>query len=209
MELQTAQTLALRLMKEFGLMDGPRALHYGMHRPWSFQFDNRKKRFGSCSESRRTISLSAPLTRLNDDATVEDCIRHEIAHALAGHKAGHGLLWKSYCRTTGADPSRCYEIAKVNRPEGDWQAACPGCKTMHYMFRKPKRNGTTACVSCCRKYAGGKFSNRFLLVYYHKSTGMAKSIASYQPKNNTPAPADRTAEIEAMKKRILELGGML
>ena len=55
---------------------------------WSFAFNRRKRAFGLCDYTRRTIFLSADLTELNDEAEVSDTLLHEIAHALAGHKAG-------------------------------------------------------------------------------------------------------------------------
>ena len=33
-----------------------------------------------------------------------DTVLHEIAHAIAGHEAGHGLLWKATARRIGATP---------------------------------------------------------------------------------------------------------
>jgi len=67
-----ARILAVTLMQQHGLVG------------WTFKFDHARRRFGCCNFTRRTISLSRPLTFLNDDAEVRDTILHEIAHALAG-----------------------------------------------------------------------------------------------------------------------------
>ena len=61
---------------------------------WVFRFDRAIRRFGCCNWTTRTISLSAVLTRSNTDEQIRDTILHEIAHALAGPRAGHGKLWK-------------------------------------------------------------------------------------------------------------------
>jgi hypothetical protein len=52
--------------------------------------DSAVRRFGTCRYSRKLITLSRQLIELNDQARVLDTILHEIAHALAGPKTGHG-----------------------------------------------------------------------------------------------------------------------
>ena len=70
MELADAESLALELMRQHGLL--PR---------WKFKFDRAIRRFGCCNEGKRLISLSARLTELNSEYEVRDTILHEIAHA--------------------------------------------------------------------------------------------------------------------------------
>ncbi len=120
MNAREAETLARELMAEFGLTaDG-----------WSFRFDRAVRRFGSCQRNAsgtvRRITLSAALTRANDRATVERTLRHEIAHALAPMRAGHGPQWRAACAITGAPPERCYG-AEVNAPAGTWTFTCAAC----------------------------------------------------------------------------------
>ena len=41
---------------------------------------------------------------------IRDTVLHEIAHAIAGHEAGHGPLWKATARRIGATPrAKTYE----------------------------------------------------------------------------------------------------
>ena len=54
----------------------------------------------------RKLRLSAPLMAINNDDVVLDTIAHEVAHGLAGPRAGHGPRWVAACRVTGAEPSR-------------------------------------------------------------------------------------------------------
>jgi hypothetical protein len=78
MNLQEAATASRQLMDRHGLTS------------WHFEFDNAKGRFGSCNYRTRTISVSRHLTELNTWDHVANTVLHEIAHALAGKRAGHG-----------------------------------------------------------------------------------------------------------------------
>lgn len=96
MTLRDAQDLAVQLMRENGLQG------------WGFGFNKRFNSAGVCRFDRRTgsgrIELSEAWTRNHPRAKVEDTIKHEIAHALAGHEAGHGPRWQSQARSLGAEP---------------------------------------------------------------------------------------------------------
>jgi len=114
MEIREAKQLAQDLMDEFVLYD------------WTFCWDRSVRRFGQCRRNAKQIGVSKPLTVLNDRATVEDVIRHEIAHALPGGQ-GHGPSWKRNCAITGARPERCYESSAVITPEAAWRVECVPC----------------------------------------------------------------------------------
>src|SRR3954462_9172169 len=58
MNLYLARNLAKSLMQVHGLAG------------WMFQFDHARRRFGTCSPSRKRITLSRPLTLLNNEAEV-------------------------------------------------------------------------------------------------------------------------------------------
>lgn len=136
---------------------------------WTFKFDNAKRRFGRCSSSKKEISLSRYLTALNDEAQVRDTILHEVAHALAGHAAGHGPAWKRWCLTVGANPSRCYDTAEVEAVAARYEATCETCGKVWRRHRAPKHVG--ACTACCRALGNGKFDKRFALAYRDTTTG--------------------------------------
>lgn len=82
--------------------------------------------YGVCYCSRRLIEISGPLSRLNPREQTLDTILHEVAHAIAGHAAGHGPKWKAACELTGARPERCYS-ADVVRPRAALEVFCTGC----------------------------------------------------------------------------------
>jgi predicted SprT family Zn-dependent metalloprotease len=125
---------------------------------WRFDFDRARKRFGCCYHVKQLITLSEPLTLLNDEDQVRDVILHEIAHARAGHRAGHGPLWRVHARAMGARPERCYRPTVVT-PAAPYVAPCQGCKHPFKMFRRPKRERS------CSRCSGGRFNRAFLLVY--------------------------------------------
>ncbi len=136
MNLYAARNLAVDLMKQHGLRD------------WSFRFDHARRRFGSCRPSSRAITLSRPLTFLNDDAQVRDTILHEIAHALAPDD-GHGELWKRMCRRIGADPKRCYSDELVISPPrrtAPYEIGCATCNWWHDRHRHTRRK--LVCRAC-------------------------------------------------------------
>lgn len=135
MDIHEARDLALATLARHDLSD------------WSVAFDRATKRFGLCRHRTKTISLSAPLVKLNDIDAVTDTIRHEVAHALAGHAAGHGPQWRAMCAVTGARPERCISAANVVMPPANYYLACPteGCET-----RVPRQRKTASRYGCRR-----------------------------------------------------------
>ena len=149
MNLAAARHLALSLLAEHGLRD------------WTFAFNRRKRAFGLCDCSRRTIYLSSILTELNGEAEVKDTLLHEVAHALAGPEAGHGPAWQEVARSLGAKPKRCYSAEEVRQPPGRYLLVCASCNDSTPRYRKPSK--VYACRKCCERYNGGRFSERYRL----------------------------------------------
>ena len=86
---------------------------------------------------------------------VEDVILHEIAHLIAGLKAGHNEAWKAACRMVGARPERLYEgtpelAAKVSK----YEMACTKCENKNYFNRRLKHHHSNYRCGIC----GGEFS---------------------------------------------------
>jgi predicted SprT family Zn-dependent metalloprotease len=115
MQLNDASLMAREIMNDHGLDN------------WNFGFDNARRRFGRCNHTHRLIGLSAPLVSINSKDEVRDVILHEVAHALAGHSAGHGPRWQEMCRRIGAKPERCYNPDEVNTLTAKWTGTCPVC----------------------------------------------------------------------------------
>lgn len=88
---------ARRLMDQHGLPN------------WLLGFNHSFKQLGLCNYEKKEILLSAMQAIRRTPAETTDVILHEIAHALAGWKAGHGPKWKKIATRIGAKPNACAE----------------------------------------------------------------------------------------------------
>lgn len=147
MKLVEAEHLAISLMQ-----------HHGLY-TWRFEYDNAKKRFGCCHYSRKLISLSQHLVRINDVEQVRDTILHEIAHALVGPQHGHGPVWRKKALEIGCNGERCFTSKDTNIVMGKYVASCPKCGHIHTKHRRPKRE--SSCGVCFPKV----FDRERILVY--------------------------------------------
>jgi predicted SprT family Zn-dependent metalloprotease len=132
MLLQDAETLARSLLDAHGLNHVP--LHW--HR--------KTREFGTCKFTRATIfdnwhvsaiEISRALVSVNSPEQCRDTILHEIAHALVGPKAGHGLTWQCKARELGCSPSPYCNHGVAMIP-GKYTASCP-CGTAHEFYKLP------------------------------------------------------------------------
>ena len=122
---------------------------------YTFKFDHAKRRAGCCNYTDKTISLSKVIVLHNIDRmdSIEDTIRHEIAHALShglfGKRgANHGNYWKMVARTIGASPTRCYNDKKFAPVDSKYTLRCNNCGTTSSRHKMVKKS--FACASCCR-----------------------------------------------------------
>ena len=153
MTFYQAEQLANDLMRHFGLLE----------KGWTFRWSNGKRRLGSAGwvRNRRTgecmpnkLTMSKYLVQLNgadesyvplaDQAPgdvpghIEDVIRHECAHMIAGHEAAHGPLWKAAAVPCGARPNRLADKT-VKVVKAPWEIVCLGCnKKVGERFRRIK-----------------------------------------------------------------------
>ena len=152
MDLSEARNLAETLMARHGLTG------------WVFKFDRAKRRFGACSYTTRTISLSRALTRINDSLIVRETLLHEIAHALTPG-ANHGLAWQAKCRELGSPARRCYS-EEVVQPRSLYLLVCDRCGLK--IPRHRKTAAPVACKSCCTQLNGGRYSSRYALRWVYR-----------------------------------------
>ena len=135
MDIQKATELAVSLMEHHGLF----------LKGYRFEWDNAKRRFGSCSYTNKIISMSRPLAILRAEENVRNTILHEIAHALCPD-SGHGREWKLMAMAVGARPVRCGNAAAEGVAiKGKWTGICPAGHTVS-RFRQPKR--LISCAQC-------------------------------------------------------------
>jgi predicted SprT family Zn-dependent metalloprotease len=106
---------------------------------WSFGYSRARRMLGVCRYNSRRIEISRFYAENNPEAHVRDTLLHEIAHALAGHSAGHGPAWQECARRLGAKPVACArgDDAAIAMPQGDWRAACPACGKVYTRYRRP------------------------------------------------------------------------
>ena len=83
MDLQELEAVANREIAKHGL--------YG----WTFAFAATKRRLGVCKFQAKRIEIAEFYAANNPPESVLDTLFHEIAHALAGPRAGHGPNWKA------------------------------------------------------------------------------------------------------------------
>ncbi|MEJ8285607.1 MULTISPECIES: SprT-like domain-containing protein [Curtobacterium] len=115
---------------------------------WAFGFDHAKTRAGQCDFARKRITVSRHLAARFSDDDVEQVLLHEVAHALAGARAGHGPKWKRTAAAIGYTGSRLHDgpIASELAP---WIGTCPAGHE-HFRYRTPTR--PLACARCSRRF---------------------------------------------------------
>jgi len=132
MDLPDVRRLGLALLAEHGL-DG-----------WRLELDRARRRAGICRYDRKVIGLSGPLMRLYGEAEVRETILHEIAHALAGARAGHGPRWRAIARRIGSTGERCVS-EEAPRVAGAWVGTCRYGHSVD-LHRRPQR--VRSCTQC-------------------------------------------------------------
>jgi predicted SprT family Zn-dependent metalloprotease len=150
-DLKALEIEARDLMNQHGLQD------------WKFEWSNNKTgAAGYTNFTSKVITLSKPHAQVHSAAEVDDTIRHEIAHALAGFHAGHGYQWQVLARQLGAKPEATMspEGPSLRETLAPWVGRCPaGHESEYRYFRKPK---TRRSCSVCHP---GRFSADHILTY--------------------------------------------
>jgi predicted SprT family Zn-dependent metalloprotease len=118
-------------------------------RGWTFGFDRAVRRAGACHHAERRITVSRHLAERADEPEVRQVLLHEIAHALAGHRAGHGPRWRARAARIGYTGSRLHG-SPIAEERATWIGACPAGHE-HRRFRKPTRE--TSCGLCSRRFS--------------------------------------------------------
>ena len=115
---------------------------------WTFGFDNAKTRAGLCNFTTKRISVSKYLAARYDDDEIHQVLLHEVAHAMAGSRAGHGARWKAQALELGYEGKRTHDGAIADEL-APWVGTCPRGH-VHYRYRQPKR--VLACGRCSRSF---------------------------------------------------------
>lgn len=105
---------------------------------YTLRWNNAKTVCGSCNVMRQQITLSRPITLLNEESQVRDTILHEIAHALTPGQ-DHNWIWRAKARELGARPVRC-SGRETQTPAARYHLHCPKCDRVAARFhRKPRK----------------------------------------------------------------------
>jgi predicted SprT family Zn-dependent metalloprotease len=119
-----------------------------LDRSWTFGFDNAKTRAGLCNYTHKRISVSKYLAAKYEDDEIHQVLLHEVAHAMAGTRAGHGPQWKAIASNLGYEGKRLHDGAIADE-FAPWVGTCPAGH-VHYRYRRPTR--PLACGRCSKKF---------------------------------------------------------
>ena len=122
------------------------ALH--LDATWTFAFDSAKTRAGLCNFTHKRITVSRYLAARYDDDEIHQVLLHEVAHAIAGARAGHGARWKTTARGLGYEGKRLHD-GQIANELARWVGQCPGGHT-HYRYKRPAR--ALACGRCSKRF---------------------------------------------------------
>ena len=115
---------------------------------WTFAFDNAKTRAGLCNFTAKRITVSRHIALRSDDDDVHQTLLHEVAHAVAGQKAGHGPRWREVAEELGYAGGRLHD-GPVPTELAPWVGTCPNGH-LSYRYRRPTR--PSSCGVCSRRF---------------------------------------------------------
>ena len=115
---------------------------------WSFAFDNAKRRAGLCNYTTKRISVSRYLAGRYEDDEIHQILLHEVAHAMAGPKAGHGPRWKAIGKEIGYEGKRLHDGA-IAEEHASWIGHCPAG---HEFFRYRAPTRVSAWAKCAKRF---------------------------------------------------------
>lgn len=116
----------------------------------------------------RSIEMN-PKIRDIADKEIWRTLKHEFAHLVAYERCGrrridpHGPEWQAACAELGIPGESTYHSLplKGRRIKRTHFYSCPSCLAVIGRVRPFPR--TVACYTCCRKFNGGLYDNRFRL----------------------------------------------
>ena len=137
MDLREVEQIAQQELQKHGLHD------------WTFGWAQTRRRLGVCKFRAKRIEIAEYYAAQNSREKVLDTLMHEIAHALAGPKAGHGPKWKAIAVQLGARPAAYDSEEDTIVLPGDWQSTCDGCGKTYHRYKRPQSLTGYRCR--CRK----------------------------------------------------------
>ena len=136
-------------LKELEAIASREMTKHGLH-GWTFSFADTKRQLGVCKYRKKRIEIAEYYALNSPQDSVLDTLLHEIAHAIAGPKAGHGPAWKTVAMRIGATPRACDNSDDTAMQPGDWQATCPACKKIFHRYKRPRSLSGYRCRCAAR-----------------------------------------------------------
>lgn len=125
---------------------------------WEFKLNQSKRNLGVCKyphfnprkwmHTAGRIEISVYCVASGMDI-FKNTLLHEIAHAIVGHEAGHGPVWKQKAREIGCTGDRCGTFA-VEVP-AKYIGTCPACGFKLKQHRELKFMGMRVHTPCRAK----------------------------------------------------------
>lgn len=183
MDTHEAASKIRALMNDHGLTD------------WRLGWLRTKRTLGVCRYGTMEIGINHEYVTLVEWDEIEQVALHEIAHALAGPLAKHGIEWHRVALSIGVkDPaSRTEGVALPGR----YRAVCDTCGTVHYRYKRAKRMNQTSCGKCCKRYAGGRYDQRFALTYVDTYATRRMIVPEQAPTPERTEDMSETATLSA------------
>lgn len=113
---------------------------------WEYGYNDNNRILGITDFRKKTIEFSLSFLDINSLDVMEDTIKHEVAHVLAGYEAAHSYKWKNIARQLGALDRACNSDPRIKTPVGPYAFKC-GC-TIHYFYRSNVLYSRRKCHSC-------------------------------------------------------------
>ena len=143
----------VRLMAETKMAE-----HLDMNE-WKFAFDSAKRRAGLCNYTDKVISISRYMVDIHNMEETLQVVLHEVAHALAGKRAGHTKKWLQVAKSIGYKNEE-FTGTEIAVETATWIGVCPRGHR-HYRYRKPAK--MLSCAIC-----SPGFDERNLIRWRHR-----------------------------------------
>jgi predicted SprT family Zn-dependent metalloprotease len=113
---------------------------------WKLAFYNKKRAIAQAWFGPKIVYISKYFFEHNTDEEIDDTIKHEIAHILAGAKNRHNSRWQQWCEIVGCRP-KAFQSTPIDMPY-KYFYQCPNCKKMFKTFRPI--TSKSSCGVCCK-----------------------------------------------------------
>lgn len=83
---------------------------------WRVHFFYSSRVLGRCNSCRKVITLSLWAIQNTTSESVQEIIKHEVAHAVADSRfgyCGHSISWKSVCHRIGCAPEQYIKVTRI------------------------------------------------------------------------------------------------